>query len=280
MCETPTSLEALIDLAICVDSRRTVMSAELHADRRTLSRTAAPPANSTAILPIPSCTPNAWSSGHLKACTRTHADWPHLSDSTGAQQTLQGATLPVLQGAGPPSFQLPGKTGAVLTGATLNATLSTSCSTIPAVLSYGETRLTAPVLLVSGVDASFICPSLVRHLGLTTSPLQQPHCTNALTGAHLGEVDTITAPAKLQFSGNHQEEPGLKVMKSPQVPVVLGPGSCTTTPKWIGPWGTITGWSPSCHASCLLSASGLQPPLPPSRRFLQTCQPCPLNITT
>ena len=109
----------------------------------------------------------------------------------------------------------------VLTGATQKSTPSTNRSTFPSILSCEEVRLSVPVLLDSGADISFVCPSLVRCLGLTTSPLQQSLHTNALTGAPLAEVDTMTAPVRMQISGNHQEELVLYGMKSPKVPVVL-----------------------------------------------------------
>ena len=60
----------------------------------------------------------------------------------------------------------------------------------------------------------------------------------------------------------------LYVMKSPQVPVVLGrPWFVRHNPQIDCTLGTITGWSPSCHASCLLSASGLQPSFPSVKKI-------------
>ena len=69
--------------------------------------------------------------------------------------------------------------------ATLDCTPSTICSTIPAILSCREKHQSVLVLLDSGADGSFICPSLVRLVGPSTGSLQQPLCINALTGALL-----------------------------------------------------------------------------------------------
>ena len=57
--------------------------------------------------------------------------------------------------------------------------------------------------------------------------------------------------------------PELYMMKSPQVPVVLGwPWFMHHNPQVDWTLGTTTGWSLSYHASCLLSTSGLQPSSP------------------
>ena len=63
---------------------------------------------------------------------------------------------------------------------------------------------------------------------------------------------------KLQISGNHQEEMALYIMKSPHISVVFGrPWFVHHIPQVDWAQGTITGWSPSCHAFCFQFTSSL-----------------------
>ena len=114
-----------------------------------------------------------------------------------------------------------------------------------------------------------MCPTLIRHLGITTTSLNDPVHPCALTGAPLDEVRLVTTPVKLLMSGNHHEELAFLVMRSPRTPLVLGrPWLQQHNPQIDWALGTITGWSPSCHAICLWSATCLT--LPP-----QTNRPTP-----
>ena len=123
-------------------------------------------------------------------------------------------------------------------------------------ISWEETQVQVPVLLDSGSDASFICPNLVRRMCIPTVPLAVPLRPCALTGIPLEEVRRATTPVKVLISGNHQEEMVFHVISSPRIPLVLGrPWMRTYNPQVDWSQGIITGWSPRCHTSCLLSAA-------------------------
>ena len=89
--ETPMSLEALIDLAIRIDSRLTVREEQAPLQCFPYQATARyqPSPQPYASFSTPQ-TPEA------VACARTHASWPSSSNTTGTHQTHQGAALPLL----------------------------------------------------------------------------------------------------------------------------------------------------------------------------------------
>ena len=63
-------------------------------------------------------------------------------------------------------------------------------------------------------------------------------------------------PIKLLMSDNHQEELSIVIMKSLHVPLVLWcPWLRKHNPHVDWNWGNITGWSCSCYATCLQSAT-------------------------
>ena len=99
---------------------------------------------------------------------------------------------------------------------------SASQPAITARVSWEGAEVQVPVLLDSGSDASFICPTLVRRMGIPRVPLARPLHPCALTGIPLEEVHRATTPVKVLISGNHQEEMVFLVMSSPRVPLVLG----------------------------------------------------------
>ena len=151
----------------------------------------------------------------------------------------------------------------ILTGVTSQSSPAASQPALSARVSWKGTQLLqVPVLLNSGSDASFICPTLIRRLGIPTVALTTPLCPCALTGVPLDEVHLATPLVKVLISGNHQEEMKLLVLKSPRMPLVLGrPWLRLHNPQVDWSRGLITGWSPGCHATCLQSAAG--PLLPP-----------------
>ena len=144
----------------------------------------------------------------------------------------------------------------ILTGVTESSAPTASNPGISARISWKGTQLQVPALLDSGSDANFICPTLVRRLGISTVPLASPVRPCAITGAQLEEVRRTTVPVQVLVSGNHQEEIVLLVMSSPRVPLVLGrPWMRKHNPQVDWTRGLITGWSPQCHATCLQSAA-------------------------
>ena len=91
---------------------------------------------------------------------------------------------------------------------------------------------------------------------IPTVPLTEPLHPCTITGIPLEEVRWATVPIKILISRNHQEEMVFLVMSSPCVPLVLGkPWMRTHNPQVDWDQEIITGWSPRCHTSCLLSAA-------------------------
>ena len=89
--------------------------------------------------------------------------------------------------------QRPSVSEGILTGATHQPHPPTSHSSLSARIAWQGTQLQFPVLLDSGSDASFICPSLVKKMGIATVPLASPMRPCALTGTSLKEVQRVTA---------------------------------------------------------------------------------------
>ena len=109
----------------------------------------------------------------------------------------------------------------VLMGAAFNSTSPPPYYTLMLAVSWQGTRIQARVLIDSGADDNFICPTLVHRLGVPTSRLATPLETNVLTGVALAAVDIITAAVHLLVSGNYIERIVFYMMKSPRVPLVL-----------------------------------------------------------
>ena len=144
----------------------------------------------------------------------------------------------------------------ILTGVTNNSPPSASQHAITARVSWEGPQVQVPVLLDSGSDASFICSTLVRRMGISMVPLAEPLRPCATTGIPLEEVRRATIPVKVLVSGNHQEEMVFLVMSSPRLPLVLGRSWMhVQNPQVDWNQGIITGWSPRCQTSCLLSAA-------------------------
>jgi hypothetical protein len=97
--------------------------------------------------------------------------------------------------------------------------------------------------------------TLASELGIPTQPLSIPKDVRELDGRLVGRVTHNTTPINLRVSGNHGEAIQFMLIKSPQVPVVLG-FSWLQRHNPLIDWtaGAIMGWSPFCHAHCLKSA--------------------------
>ena len=144
----------------------------------------------------------------------------------------------------------------ILTGATHEPHPPTSHPSLSVRIAWQGTQLQVPVMLDSGSDARFICPALVKKLGIATVPLASPMRPCALTGASLKEIQRATKPVKISISGNHQEEMVFLVLQSPRFPLVLGkPWLRKHNPQvdWVR--GLITEWNSECHSTCLRSAT-------------------------
>uniref|UniRef100_A0A4W5K9D1 ribonuclease H n=1 Tax=Hucho hucho TaxID=62062 RepID=A0A4W5K9D1_9TELE len=97
--------------------------------------------------------------------------------------------------------------------------------------------------------------TLVSELGIPTRLLSIPMDVRALDGRSVGRVTHNTTPINLCVSEKHSETIQFLLIRSPQVPVVLG-FSWLQRHNPIIDWtaGAIMGWSPLCHAHCLKSA--------------------------
>ena len=250
-CELPTSLDALIDLTLRIDTRL----ADRHAARRTrdpirpreFSRTGTPTTPRAVELPDPE--PMQFGRTRLSFDERQRRRDRHLCLYCGDSGHLV-AKCPLKK-------QRPSVSEGILTGATFEPHPPTSQSSLSARITWQGTQLQVPVLLDSGADASFICPSLVKRMGISTVPLASPMrpCASH-RGASLTKVQRVTQPVKISISGNHQEEMVFLVLQSPRFPLVLGkPWLRKHNPQvnWVR--GLITGWNPECHSTCLRSAT-------------------------
>lgn len=108
--------------------------------------------------------------------------------------------------------------------------------------------------LTLGPDKSFLDTTLASEQNIPTQPFSIPMDVGALDGWSIGRVTHNTTPINLCVSGNHSETIQFLLIKSPQIPMVLGflwlqrhnPLSNWST-------GAIKGWSPFYHAHCLMS---------------------------
>ncbi|XP_045570093.1 trichohyalin-like [Salmo salar] len=100
---------------------------------------------------------------------------------------------------------------------------------------------------------------------IPTQPLFIPIDVRALNVRSICRVTHNTTPINLWVSGNHSETIQFLLIKSPQIPVVLG-FSWTKRHNPLINWstGAINGWSPFCHGHCLNSAQPAQGRLPGS----------------
>ena len=249
-CELPASLDALIDLTLRIDTRLADRHASCCLRDPDHSREFPKARVQTPFRAEELPEPEPIQTGRTKL-------------SIGERQRRRDKDLCLYCGDSghllancPLKRQRPSMSEGILTGATHQPHPPTSHTNLSARISWQGIQLQVPVLLDSGSDASFICPTLVKRLGIATVPLTTPICPCALTGVSLEDVQRATKPVKINISGNHQEEMVFLVLHSPRVPLVLGkPWLCKHNPQvdWVR--GLITGWNPECHSTCLQSAT-------------------------
>ena len=71
-------------------------------------------------------------------------------------------------------------------------------------------------------DESFLDATLASELNIATQPLSIPMDVRVLDGRSTGWVTHNTTPINLRVSGNHSKTIQFLLIKSPQIPVVLG----------------------------------------------------------
>lgn len=117
-------------------------------------------------------------------------------------------------------------------------------------------------LLDSGADESFIDSAICEELNIPLVDLEVPLKTKTLSGELLALVTKRTEPLRLHLSGNHQELISFFVLRSPDVPLILGmPWFMLHNPHVDWKSGTIRNWSVFCHSCCLKSALGPNSPI-------------------
>ena len=134
---------------------------------------------------------------------------------------------------------------------------STPRTPVQAQLVIKGTVHTFPRLIDSGTDESFIDSSVCEKLNIPLVDLEVPLKTNTLSGELLAVVTKKTEPLMLHLSGNHQELISFYVMRSPDVPLLLGiPWLMLHNPHVDWRTSNIRSWSVFCHSCCLKSALG------------------------
>ena len=122
-----------------------------------------------------------------------------------------------------------------------NGVNTTSCSTIPTILSCGETRLTVSVLLDSGMDASYLSlsgpPTGSRHI---PAPVTSPHWSTPGWGGYHSSARHV---ADLR-----QPSGGASALRD-EISDNCGLGSGLVCAPQAPSWLDTVPWSPSCHAS-------------------------------
>ena len=136
-------------------------------------------------------------------------------------------------------------------------------------LSWQGHTLAVRAIIDSGADGNFIDAQLAHSAGLPLVALQSPLAVSALDGHSLGNLTHRSGPLSMTVSGNHLETISFFILKTPQVPLILGqPWLRLHIPHIDYSEGRILSWSTACHARCLRAAqtpSSLSqpPPTPP-----------------
>ena len=183
------SFDGLVDLSLRIDARL----AERHTTRRFRS-------TDDASLPLWShCLP------HPQSPDRTDPEPMQLGHTKLSEAECQRCRDQHLcmycGGAGNIRISCPLRAAAssvregVLTGATIQPSPSTTQPIQSVRVTWKRSLLLVPVLIDSGADASFMCPTLVRHLGIPTTSLNDPVRPCALAGAPLDEVVDVWQPS-------------------------------------------------------------------------------------
>lgn len=123
-----------------------------------------------------------------------------------------------------------------------------------AVFHVSSSSVTLPVYIDSGADTNFIDQQLVKKLKVPVEPLDRPLEVRAIDNHVIHPSTFRTTPIKIQIE-NHYDMVSFYVIHSPSLPVIFGLTWLRRHNPHIN-WadGTISSWSPSCHATCLSAA--------------------------
>ncbi|KAL0161239.1 hypothetical protein M9458_044964, partial [Cirrhinus mrigala] len=110
-------------------------------------------------------------------------------------------------------------------------------------------------LVDSGAEGNFMDFDLAHRLHIPVVPLTHKITVNALNGQALPDITHTTGPVTLVTSGNHSESITLLLTPSPLAPIVLGhPWLVQHNPRVDWGHNSVSAWSDSCYASCLVTA--------------------------
>nr|AAG60684.1 gag-protease [Takifugu rubripes] len=135
---------------------------------------------------------------------------------------------------------------------------SASCSvlprlTLPCTLRWGRESVSAPFLVDSGADDSFISQDLAAQARVPIETLPEPRPVIGLNGEVLAMVTHQTQPLTLIVSGNHREQ-----IRCSSSRILFPSGSRVFLAGSHNPqidWSTRrVSWSVACQANCLRSA--------------------------
>ncbi len=137
-------------------------------------------------------------------------------------------------------------------GVSLNKASSTTL--LPVRLQWAAGRHDCMALLDSRAEGNLLDISLAQLLHIPMVSLRHKISVSAVDGQSLPEISLSTVPITLITSGNHSETITFLVTNSPLAPVVLGHPWLTQHNPRVD-WGrnTVSEWSETCYASCLVS---------------------------
>ncbi len=137
-------------------------------------------------------------------------------------------------------------------GISLNKTSANTL--LPVRLHWAARSQECKALVDSGAEGNFLDFSFAKHLHIPIITLDHRIVVKALNGQSLPPVTHSTTPVTLITSGNHTERIIFFLTDSPLAPVVLGHLWLTKHNPRID-WGqsSVSAWSESCYASCLVS---------------------------
>ncbi|KAL0151676.1 hypothetical protein M9458_053077, partial [Cirrhinus mrigala] len=132
---------------------------------------------------------------------------------------------------------------------------SSSTTLLPVRLQWAATSHNCLALVDSGAEGNFMDIDLALHLHIPIVPLTHKISVNAFNGQPLPDITHTTGQITLITSGNHSERITLLLTSSPLAPVVLGhPWLVHHNPRVDWGHNSVSAWSDSCYASCLVSA--------------------------
>ncbi|KAL0185787.1 hypothetical protein M9458_017457, partial [Cirrhinus mrigala] len=132
---------------------------------------------------------------------------------------------------------------------------SSSTTLLPVRLQWAAAFHNCLALVDSGAEGKFMDFDFAHHLHIPVVPLTHKITVNALNGQALPDITHTTGPVTLVTSGNHLESITLLLTLSPLAPIVLGhPWLVQHNPRVDRGHDSVSAWSDSCYASCLVSA--------------------------